>query len=70
MIRVLERLQRTRSLPRSIVCDNGRSLWIRGRIVWPTAHTAVRFIGFGDPVQNAYVELVNGRFRDECLKAE
>jgi putative transposase len=29
-----------------------------------------RYIGPGKPVQNAFVESVNGRFRDECLNEE
>ena len=35
---------------------------------WTYAHgVALRFIRPGKPIENAYVESFNGKFRDECL---
>jgi putative transposase len=51
-------------LPQTIVVDNRRSLRVarstpgRTRAVWP-----LRFIRPGKPIENAYVESFNGKFR-------
>ena len=68
VVRVLEQLALTRGLPRSIVCDNGPEFVSHALDQW--AHrrgVALQFIEPGKPVQNAYIESFNGRFRDECL---
>ena len=68
VLQVLDRLARTRGLPRSIVCDNGPEFAGRAMDLW--AHRAgvvLDFIAPGKPVENAYIESFNGRFRDECL---
>lgn len=37
-------------------------------LTWAHTHTVtLRLIEPGKPNQNAYIELFNGRFRDECL---
>jgi putative transposase len=68
VVRVLARLAVARGLPRAIVLDNGPEFaglaldqWAHGRGI------TLAFIDPGKPVQNAYVESFNGRFRDECL---
>ena len=52
----------------TLVVDNGPEL--RGRALEEWAwHRGVKlfFIDPGKPVQNAYIESFNGRFREECL---
>ena len=83
VIQVLERVAAERStLPASIVCDNGPSrspcdagqpAEFAGRALDQWAHAravALAFIRPGKPVENAYIESFNGKFRDECLNAE
>jgi putative transposase len=66
----LDRVIRERGKPRSLVCDNGPEF--AGRIFDAWAHAnaiALQFIRPGKPVENAFVESFNGRFRAECLNA-
>jgi putative transposase len=66
--RVLERLRTTVGLPQSIVLDNGPELAGRTLEAWAYAHhLTLCFIRPGKPIENAYVESFNGKFRDECL---
>jgi putative transposase len=66
--RVLDRLQHTVGLPASIVVDNGPEFAGRTLDAWAYAHgVTLRFIRPGKPIENAYVESFNGKFRDECL---
>jgi len=70
VIQVLERAGAERGWPRSIVCDNGPEFAGRALDVW--AHhrgVALQFIRPGKPVENAFIESFNGKFRDECLSA-
>ena len=66
--RVLERLQASIGLPETIVVDNGPEFAGRTLEAWTYAHgVTLRFIRPGKPIENAYVESFNGKFRDECL---
>ena len=68
VVRVLERLVALRGVPQVIVCDNGPEFV--GRAVDGFAYKAgikIHFIRPGKPVENAYAESFNGKFRDECL---
>ncbi len=68
VIQVLDRVGALHGLPRSIVCDNGPEFAGRALDVW--AHdrgVALQFIRPGKPIENAFVESFNGKFRDECL---
>lgn len=66
--RVLDRLHAAIGLPACIVCDNGPEFAGRTLDAWAYAHgVALRFIRPGKPIENAYVESFNGKFRDECL---
>jgi putative transposase len=66
--RVLDRLQATAGLPACIVVDNGPEFSGRTLDAWAYAHgVTLRFIRPGKPIENAYVESFNGKFRDECL---
>ena len=68
VIEVLERLRDQRGLPHAIVADNGPEF--AGRALDQWAHASglkIDYIRPGKPVDNAFVESFNGRFRDECL---
>jgi putative transposase len=66
--RVLDRLHATIGLPESIVVDNGPEFAGRTLDAWAYARgVTLRFIRPGKPVENAYIESFNGKFRDECL---
>jgi putative transposase len=68
VVRVLERLQASLGLPRRIVMDNGPEFAGRALDTWAYASgVELRFIRPGKPIENAYVESFNGKFRDECL---
>lgn len=71
VIQVLDRLAVIRGLPRSIVCDNGPEFAGRALDLWAHHHgVALQFIRPGKPVENAFIESFNGRFREECLSTE
>jgi putative transposase len=68
VIQILERLAAERGLPRSIVCDNGPEFAGKALDLWAHQRGVVlQFIRPGKPIENAYIESFNGRFRDECL---
>lgn len=66
--RVLDRVAAERGRPQAILSDNGPEFQSRAVASW-TLEQKVRqeFIEPGKPVQNAFVESFNGRFREECL---
>jgi putative transposase len=66
--RVLDRLAQTRGLPAVITVDNGPEFAGKKLDAW--AHQRgikLHFIRPGKPVENAYIESFNGKYRDECL---
>jgi putative transposase len=66
--RVLDRLHATIGLPQAIVVDNGPEFAGRTLDAWAYARgVTLRFIRPGKPIENAYIESFNGKFRDECL---
>ena len=68
VVRVLERLRAAIGLPQSIVLDNGPEFAGRTLEAWAyAAGVTLCFIRPGKPIENAYVESFNGKFRDECL---
>ena len=68
VVRVLDHLLATTGLPRRIVVDNGPEFAGRALDTWAYANgVELRFIRPGKPIENAYVESFNGKFRDECL---
>ena len=68
VVQVLERLRLTRGLPPTIVCDNGPEFRGEALDQWAALRqVTLQFIQPGKPVQNAFSESFNGRFRDECL---
>lgn len=65
---MLERLRATHGLSQSIMLDNGPEFAGRTLEAWAyTAKVTLCFIRPGKPIENAYVESFNGKFRDECL---
>ena len=65
---ILDRAIAERGRPRSIVCDNGPEFAGRVLDLWAHQHgVALQFIRPGKPIENAFVESFNGKFRDECL---
>ena len=68
LARFLDGLGDEIGLPEEIVMDNGPELTSKAMFEW-SGRTGVRlrFIEPGKPVQNAFVESFNSRFRDECL---
>ena len=68
VVRVLEHLAVQRGFPETVLMDNGPELTSRVLDQWAYAHgVQLRFIDPGKPIQNAFIESFNGRFRDECL---
>lgn len=70
VLAVLERLAVTRGYPFSITVDNGPEFVCEKLRSWAAQHSVeLCFIQPGKPMQNGFVESLNGRFRDECLNA-
>ena len=68
VVRVLEWLKQTRGVPEVIQVDNGPEFISQAVDQWAFAHgVRLHFIEPGKPVQNAFIESFNGKFRDECL---
>ena len=68
VVRVLERTAQERGVPKAIQVDNGPEFISQVVDQWAYRNgVALHFIDPGKPVQNAFIESFNGRFRDECL---
>lgn len=66
--RVLDEVFTIRGYPNVITMDNGPEFSGRALDEWAYRHgVKLNFIQPGKPVQNAFIESFNGRFRDECL---
>ncbi|HWI69754.1 MAG TPA: IS3 family transposase [Nitrospiraceae bacterium] len=66
--RILDRLFTTRPLPETVLLDNGPEFAGTALDAWAAQHgVQLHFIQPGKPVQNAFIESFNGKFRDECL---
>jgi putative transposase len=66
--RFLNELGQYRSLPKTLVCDNGTEFTSKAMFFWSKeTGTKLHFIQPGKPTQNAFVESLNGKFRDSCL---
>jgi putative transposase len=65
---VLDRLADLRGLPEFITVGHGPEFEGQVLDAWAYEnHVQLAFIRPGKPVENAYVESFNGKFRDECL---
>ena len=66
--RFLDQLMEIRKRPKSIVCDNGTEFTSKAMFNWSRdSKVKLAFIQPGKPTQNAFVERLNGKFRNECL---
>lgn len=65
---VLSQIAAVRGLPENIVVDNGPEFISNALDSWAYERgVKLHFIRPGKPVDNAYMESFNGKFRDECL---
>jgi putative transposase len=66
--RYLDEISAKRSLPDAIVVDNGPEFTSKAMWFWSQKNdVALSFIRPGKPMENAFVESFNGKFREECL---
>ena len=66
--RELDRIVGIRGRPCMIVSDNGTELTSHAILRWQEeTQIEWHYIAPGKPMQNAFIESFNGRFRDECL---
>lgn len=66
--RFLSQIAESRALPNSIVVDNGTEFTSKAMFFWSQdTHVKLAFTQPGKPTQNAFVESLNGKFRNECL---
>jgi len=71
VVNCLERLRRRGHLPNVITVDNGTEFTSRVMDAWAYKNKVkLDFIRPGRPVDNAFIESFNGRFRDECLNTK
>lgn len=65
---VLDGIGGSRGLPEIIVCDNGPEFTSQALDWWANERSVkLAFINPGKPVENAFIESFNGKFREECL---
>lgn len=68
VVRVLNEISQVEGLPEIIIIDNGPEFIGKALDAWAYQRgVKLAFITPGKPVENAYIESFNGRFRDECL---
>ncbi|OFW57047.1 MAG: integrase [Candidatus Solincola sediminis] len=68
VVGVFDRLREIREVPEIVVTDNGPEFTGRALGEWVLNHNVkLAFIRPGKPIENAFIESFNGRFRDECL---
>lgn len=66
--RFLDLLLEQRGKPNKVVCDNGTEFTSKAMFFWSKeTGVSLGFIQPGKPTQNAFVESLNGKFRNECL---
>ena len=66
--RFLDQLIEQRDAPDQITCDNGTEFTCKAMFFWQKeSGVKLAFIQPGKPTQNAFVESLNGKFRNECL---
>lgn len=66
--RFLDQLIEVRGKPKKIICDNGTEFTSKAMFFWSKdIQVQLGFIQPGKPTQNAFIESLNGKFRNECL---
>ena len=69
--RELDAIVAARGKPLMIVSDNGTELTSHAILGWQQeCGVGLHYIAPGKPIENAFVESFNGRFRDECLNEQ
>ena len=67
----LKQLVDQRGKPDQIICDNGTEFTSKAMFFWQQDHgVKLGFIQPGKPTQNAFIESLNGKFRNECLNQQ
>ncbi len=67
-MRVLDQVAAQHGYPEEIAVDNGPEFAGQVLAAWAYQRgVRLRFITPGKPIENAYIESFNGKFRDECL---
>lgn len=64
---IVKILEKQSVLPKRIRCDNGPEFTSNAFMNWAYGKLEIEYIEPGKPIQNAYIESFNSRFRDECL---
>ena len=65
---VSDQISEQRQLPHTITCDNGTEYTSKAMFFWSKERQVkLGFIQPEKPTQNAFVESLNGKFRNECL---
>lgn len=68
VVATLERMRVARGAPKAIRCDNGPEFVSKVLDKWAYQNKIqIDFSRRGKPIDNAFVESFNGKFRDECL---
>lgn len=68
VVRVLNEISQAEGLPEIIIIDNGPEFIGKALDAWAYQRgVKLAFTTPGKPVENAYIESFNGKFRDECL---
>jgi putative transposase len=68
VVRFLDQVAAKSGYPETLVVDNGPEFISNALDQWAHARgVRLHFIRPGRPVENAFIESFNGRFRDECL---
>lgn len=68
VIKFLDGIKLTRGLPQNLNLDNGTEFTSHSFVSWCADNRiSLRFIRPGKPVENAFIESFNGKFRNECL---
>lgn len=66
--RILDEVATFRGYPAAVRTDQGPEFTGKALDQWAHQHrVALKLIQPGKPIQNAFIESFNGRFRDECL---
>jgi putative transposase len=71
VVDVLDRLLETRGVPKSIMTDNGPEFTSKAIHTWADQRRIeIIHVNPGRPMENAFVESFQGKFRDECLNLQ
>lgn len=68
VVAALDVVAEVRGYPQHLQVDNGSEFQSKALNLWAHQHQVhLHFIRPGKPVENAFIESFNGKFRDECL---